>query len=348
MVLADYGADVLRIDRPTAVYGPDDTLCRRKRSVVIDLKNPSSAAALFPLIDVADVLIEPYRPGVMERLGLGPKELLKRNPRLIYARMTGFRRTGVYKDSAGHDLNYVAVSGLLSLIGRKGEAPLPPVNVLGDFGGGGLVCVVGILLALLSRGVTGNGQVVEANMVDGTAYLATQARQHMKTENWRRPRGENLLDGGSPFYDVYEAKDGLFVAVGSQEPQFYKELLDGLGFKSEEIPDRDDRHNWPALKKIFRDRIKTRTQAEWKEVFDGTDACVTPVARMQEVEQPYAPLVGLSESPSLDVSAQEEYPTLERGEGCESALSDWLGVRAREFDVSKSNLVTYVRQKSRL
>lgn len=328
MILADYGADVVRIDRevPTG-FGPVDTLSRRKRSVVIDLKLPSSKEAFLALTDVADILIDPFRPNVLEKLGLGPEVVCQRNPRLIYARLSGFRRDGTYAERGGHDINYLAVSGVLSLLGRKESLPTPPVNLLADFGGGGAVCAMGILLALIHRASSGKGQVVEANMVDGSAYLATFARQHLVTPAWDQPRGENLLDGAAPFYEVYETKEGDFVAVGAMEPQFYAHLLNGLELSKNEIPDRDDRANWPALKKIFQRKFAEHTLSHWREVFDGVDACVTPVLKMKDVEGPYRPLVGLSQSPSLDVADQEEFPVLHPGTGSMDVLENWLSDR---------------------
>ncbi|KIW16026.1 hypothetical protein PV08_06077 [Exophiala spinifera] len=329
LVLADYGADVVRIDRPTRVFGPPrDTLCRHKRSIVIDLKSAASRDAFLALVRAADVLIDPYRPGVMSRLGLGPETLTNLNPRLIYAHLHGFRPDGTYGQAAGHDLNYLAVSGILNIVGRKGEKPSPPSNVLGDFAGGGLVCVAGILFALLHRHSTGRGQVVTANMVDGTSYLATFPRQQHGHQNMDRPRGENLLDGAAPFYEVYETKDARFVAVGAQEPQFYAQLLRGLGLGGGlgrgKLPDQWDRTHWPAMKRRFEAIFRTKSMAEWRAVFDGTDACVSPVLAWDEVEAPYRPLVELSGSPSRDVSVQEDFPELEKGQGCGEVLSEWV------------------------
>ena len=230
LLLADYGADVLRVDRspnePNAGT-PPDFLARGKRSIVLDLKKPQALALLKDLLRHVDILIEPYRPGVLESLGLCPTELLASNPRLIVARLTGFRRDGPYANMAGHDINYLAVSGILSQLGRADGPPYAPANMLADFAGGGLMCAFGILAALLDRARTGKGQVVESNMVDGTAYLGTLMRYAVKTPAWSQPRGQNLLDGGSPFYDVYECKDGGYMAVGALEPKFFHELLRG-------------------------------------------------------------------------------------------------------------------------
>jgi alpha-methylacyl-CoA racemase len=206
-----------------------DLLTRHKSSIAVDLKSPSGQAFIKKLVSYADVVIDPFRPGVLEKVGLGPVVLQSINPRIILARMTGFRRDGRYKDMAGHDINYIAVSGALSMLGGRGKKPLPPVNILGDFAGGGAILFQGILLALISREKTGCGQTVEANMVDGSAYLVTSLRLGTKTYLYDHARGENLLDGGSPFYDTYETKDGKFVAVGALEPQFFAVLLKGLG-----------------------------------------------------------------------------------------------------------------------
>lgn len=282
---------------------------------------------------MADIIIDPYRPGVMDRIGAGPRVLCKRNPRLIYAHLYGFRpdSTSVYAQRAGHDINYLAVSGVLSLLGRKNEVPAPPANILADFAGGGLVCVVGILLAVLHRSLTGRGQVVSANMVDGTSYLATFARQQLCTPNWNQPRGENLLDGGAPFYEVYETLDGRYVAVGAQEPQFYKILLEGLELHSAELPDQWDRAGWPTMKQIFRDKFKGKTLAAWRDVFDHTDSCVTPVFSMSEIEKPLQPLVVMSKFSNPRIETQDTFPVLEKGSGAENVLVDWLGDGADEY-----------------
>jgi alpha-methylacyl-CoA racemase len=297
--------------------------------VVLDLKSPASKDVLYSLISAADIFLDPYRPGVLEKLGLAPKMLLHRNPRLIVARLTGYRRTGPYAKAGGHDINYLAMSGVLSLLGRKHEKPYAPINVLGDFGGGGLVCFTGILLALVHRSQCGRGQIVEANMVDGVQFLATFTRFCLEegTQAWNKPRGENLLDGGAPFYDTYETKDGKFMAVGAMEPQFYAELVKGLGFRLDELPNRGDTNwpdsrNWVELSGIFRRRFLEKTQTEWCEIFEGTDACVSPVLPMLEAAKELNPIVGLSETPSLDVT---DRTVIEPGDGSEKVLADWLG-----------------------
>ena len=324
MILADYGCDVVRVDRPGEVYGPKDSLVRHKRSIVIDLKSEKSREVFLKLALTADVVIDPYRPGVLDLLGIGSAVLCAANPRLIYAQLSGYRSDGIYGPRAGHDINYLGVSGVLSLFGRKGEAPAPPGNILGDFAGGGHVLVTGILLALIHRSATGKGQVVRANMVDGASYLATMPRQHLTQPAWNRPRGENLLDGAAPFYEVYETKDRRHITVGAQEPQFYAQLLEGLLLDPRSIPDRQDRRNWPALKRIFAQKFKQRSLAEWRTIFDHRDACVAPVLYMHEAEQPHKPLVGLSVSPSLDVSDQEAFPQLDKNCGADTVLREWL------------------------
>lgn len=350
MIFADYGADVVRIDRRDSVFGPPkDTLCRRKRSVVIDLKSETSRTAFLELVKVADILIDPYRPGVMDRLGIGPSTLCSINPRLIYAQLCGFRPDGLYGNHAGHDINYLAASGVLSLLGRKEEIPAPPANILGDFAAGGLVCVTGILFALLHRQRTGRGQVVKANMVDGNSYLATFARHHLGLPNWDRPRGENLLDGAAPFYEVYRTKDNRFVAVGAQEPQFYESLLRGLGLDEVTMPDQWDRVHWPATKQLFTKVFQEKSMVEWRAIFDHTDGCVTPVLNMSEVEKPLRPLVELSKSPSLGVEEGEEVPELPKGAGCENVLQEWLPSLSREsFDVDGDTRVVSFRRLSKL
>ncbi|OAG34302.1 hypothetical protein AYO21_11549 [Fonsecaea monophora] len=350
LVLADYGADVVRVDRPFEVFGPPrDTLCRHKRSVVVDLKREPSRRAFIELVKAADVLIDPYRPGVMARLGLGPDTLRALNPRLIYAHLYGFRPWGLYKNRAGHDVNYLAVSGVLSLLGRRDENPSPPANILGDFAGGGLVCVVGILLALLHRRVSGRGQLVAANMVDGTAYLATFMRQQQGHRNCDRPRGENLLDGAAPFYEVYRTRDDRFVAVGAQEPQFYANLLAGLGIDREVLPEEQwDRTAWPRTKELFARIFRQKTRDEWRAIFDRVDACVTPVLDMDETEGPFHPLVELSESPSLDVQVQESYPELKKGQGSEEVLHEWIPQVKASIHIDPSSKILCMRRDTKL
>ncbi|NXR57977.1 AMACR racemase, partial [Rhadina sibilatrix] len=230
MILADFGAQVVRVDRlprPAAALQHEDVQARGKRSLALDLKRPQGAAALRRLCGVADVLIEPFRHGVMERLGLGPEVLLRENPRLIYARLTGFGQTGKYAKSAGHDINYLALSGVLSKLGRKNENPYAPVNLLADFAGGGVMCALGIVIALFERAKSGRGQVIDASMVEGVAYLSSFLWKSQRLGLWNQPRGENLLDSGAHFYEIYRTSDGKFMAVGAIEPAFYNQLIKG-------------------------------------------------------------------------------------------------------------------------
>ena len=286
MVLADLGADVLRVDRPGSaghpVVRPTDPLVRGRRSIRLNLKDPAGLAVLLRLLDAADVLVEGYRPGVAERLGCGPEVCLDRNPRLVYARMTGWGQDGPLAAAAGHDIDYIAVAGSLDPIGRAGERPVPPLNLLGDFGGGGMLLAVGVLAALLERERSGHGQVVDAAMVDGSALLATFIHGLRAGGAWRDERGSNLLDGGAPFYDTYQTADGKFVAVGALEAKFYAELVSRLGLDVSDLPPQLDPAGWPALRERLTAAFAARTQAEWTEVFDGSDACVTPVLSMAD------------------------------------------------------------------
>ncbi|KAF9885653.1 hypothetical protein FE257_012744 [Aspergillus nanangensis] len=355
LLLADYGASVLRIDRPKALS--TDQLTRQKTSITLDLRDPASHRVLLSLLANADVLIDPYRPGVLERLGLSPTEvLLKHNPRLVVARMTGFRRDGKYKDMAGHDINYIAVSGVLSMLGRAGERPYAPGNIVGDFAGGGAMCFLGILLALMSRQRSGRGQVVEANMVDGSAYLATMPRLARQMPVWSEPRGHNMLDSGSPFYDTYETADkGKYFAIGALEPQFYAALIKGLGFAPGDLPQRDDRDNWPALRDIFTKRFKEKTRAEWEAIFDGTDACATPVLEQDELEKAgftQRPAVHLSDTPARPIAADDGGWTgggLVPGTGGQETLKTWMGwENGREYNVRSDGALVQADGKSRL
>jgi alpha-methylacyl-CoA racemase len=281
MVLSDFGADVLRVDRPGSpdrqLLPPDDPLCRGRRSIRLDLKQPDGVDVLLRLTDRADVLVEAFRPGVAERLGFGPEVCTERNPRLVYARMTGWGQEGPLASTAGHDIDYIAVSGTLDPIGRAGDRPVPPLNLVGDFGGGGMLLVVGVLAALLERERSGRGQVVDAAMVDGSALLASFLYGMRASGGWRDERGTNLLDTGAPFYDTYATADGKFMAVGALEPKFYAELLTGLGLDPAGLPAQYDQSGWPALRAAFTEAFSGRTQAQWVEVFDGSDACVAPV-----------------------------------------------------------------------
>jgi len=283
MILADFGADVVRVDRVGSRSA--DFLARGKRSVAVDLKKPEGVETVLRLADKADVLIEPFRPGVMERLGLGPEVAQGRNPKLVYGRLTGFGQQGPYASMAGHDINYIATSGVLSTIGRKGEKPLAPINLVGDFAGGGMLCAMGIAFALLERAKSGKGQIVDAAMVDGAAHLATFLFKFRACGAWNDERGTNLLDSGSPFYDTYETADGGHMAVGALEPQFYAALLQGLGLADADLPAQMDRSGWPTLRQRFTEVFKSKTRDQWTAIFDGTDACTTPVLGLGEAAE---------------------------------------------------------------
>jgi alpha-methylacyl-CoA racemase len=284
MILADLGADVIRIDRPGGQMltgGSHDLLNRGRPSVALDLKHPHAVATVLELVESADVLVEGLRPGTTERLGLGPDDCLARNPRLVYGRMTGWGQHGPLARTAGHDLGYIAITGALHGLGQDPRRPHFPTNLVGDFGGGSTYLVIGILAALLESRLSGQGQVVDAAIVDGTAHLNSMATAFLAGGLLREDRASNLLDGGAPFYDLYETADGRHLAIGALEPQFYDALVAGLGI-ADGVPDRDDPANHPALRHLIAQTVRTRTQAEWVEVFDGTDACVAPVLPMTE------------------------------------------------------------------
>lgn len=282
MILADFGATVIRVDKAKSSVA-SDTLARGKRSIALDLKSLGGVSVLKKLCKRSDVLIEPFRHGVMENLGLGPDVLMKENPRLIYARLTGYGQSGKFARSAGHDLNYVSLSGLLSKLGKKDEAPTFPLNLLADFAGGSYICALGIVMSLFERTKSGQGQVIDSSMVEGAAYLGSFVYKTQNAGLWSQPRGENLLDGGAPFYSTYITSDGKYMAVGAIEPQFYTELLKGLDLDPSDLPGQMSYTEWPKLKKMFIGRFLEKTQAQWCEVFDGTDACVTPVLTFDNV-----------------------------------------------------------------
>ena len=294
MVLADLGADVVRVERPAdaARPAPPDPLLRGRRRVGLDLKAGADVARLLAMVARADVLVEPFRPGVAERLGFGPDVCAARNPGLVYGRMTGWGQDGPLAGRAGHDIDYVAVAGALEPLRQDaaGERPRPPVNLLGDFGGGGMLLVVGVLAALHERQASGRGQVVDAAMVDGAALLTAFLHGLRATGLWPAPPGGNLLDGGAPFYDTYECADGRFVAVGALEPQFYRALLDGLAaadpaFDAADLPAQLDAAAWPAVRERFAAAFRARPRDDWTALFDGTDACVAPVLSPWEAHE---------------------------------------------------------------
>lgn len=283
MLLADLGADVVRIDRAeSAGRGHPDLANRGKRSIAVDLKKPEGVEAALSLIEKADGLLEGFRPGVMERLGVGPDVALKRNPRLVYGRMTGWGQTGPWSQMAGHDIDYIALTGALHTMGRKDEPPAPPLNLVGDFGGGALYLAFGLLAGIIEAKSSGKGQVVDCAMIDGAASLMTMFYNMRAVGMWSADRDSNLLDGGAHFYDTYTCADGKWLAVGSIEPQFHAELVKGLGLPADTFGMYMDRAKWPEFSQRIADVVKTKTRDEWMKVFDGTDACVAPVLSMDE------------------------------------------------------------------
>jgi alpha-methylacyl-CoA racemase len=291
MMLADMGADVVRIDRAARARGGDpavppvDPMSRGRRSVALDLKHPDGIETVLRLVEGADALIEGFRPGVMERLGIGPDVCLERNPRLVYGRMTGWGQEGPMAHAAGHDINYIALAGVLDHIGRAGERPLAPLNLVGDFGGGGMLMAFGVVCALLERGRSSRGQVVDAAMVDGASVLMQMMYGMRAMGFWQDERGTNLLDSGAHFYDVYETRDGKHVSIGSIEPQFYAELLEKTGLEAEELPAQLDRSQWPKLRERLDAIFRTKTRDEWCAIMEGSDVCFAPVLSMAEAPE---------------------------------------------------------------
>ncbi len=283
MLLGDLGADIIRIDRPGGSSDPLRTLMgRNRRSVAIDLKQPEGAQVALRILATADVLLEGMRPGVMERLGLGPEVCLTANPALVYGRMTGWGQDGPWAAQAGHDIAYIALTGALHAVGEADAPPPPPLNLFGDFGGGSLYLAMGVLAALFERTSSGKGQVVDAAMVDGAASLMSMTYEMKAAGMWRDERQANLLDGGAPFYRCYPTSDGGYMAVGAIEPQFYAELLARLELDPATLPSQWDRSGWSRLHTVFADRFAARTRKAWEEVFAGSDACVAPVLTMEE------------------------------------------------------------------
>lgn len=290
MLLADLGADVVRIDR-TSLSGlgieiPNrfDVLGRSKRSIALDLQTEAGTEAARALVNKAHVVIEGFRPGVMERLGLGPDIFRESNPALVFARMTGWGQDGPLSASAGHDINYIAITGALDAIGRSNAPPTVPLNLLGDFAGGSLYLVVGVLAAILHARSTGEGQVVDGAIVDGVNHLLAMQYSLTQMGAWANPRGANLLDGGAPFYDTYETSDGKFVAIGPVEPKFFAILVEKMGLSAGDLPSPGDRGSWPRLRAAFQEVFATRTRADWCELLEGTDACFAPVVSLLEAK----------------------------------------------------------------
>jgi alpha-methylacyl-CoA racemase len=362
MLLADLGADVLRVDRVTGggLVGPSadhatELLNRGRRSIALDLKHPDGPEVVLRLVEQADVLMEGFRPGVTERLGIGPDACLARNPRLIYGRMTGYGQDGPMAQAVGHDLNYIAQSGVLSMIGRRDQPPTPPLSLVGDFGGGGMVLALGICAALVERDRSGQGQVIDAAMVEGAALLGTPFYGYAQTGAWSPERGTNIVDSGAPFYDVYETADGRWLSVAAMEPQFYAALLELLGLAGEELPDQHDQASWPAMKERFAAAIKARTRDEWCAAAEGVEACVAPVLGVDEVQddahlqargafvrhhgvvQP-APAPRFSRTPA-ELSLRPPLP----GEHTTEALADWGFEEARIAELQEAGAVAETR-----
>ncbi|QJQ33044.1 CoA transferase [Sphingomonas lacunae] len=283
MMLADHGAEVIRIDRPGGAVLKTDPLTRSRKSISLDMKNPEAVAIARKLCQTADGVIEGLRPGVMERLGLGPDVLLADNPKLVYGRMTGWGQYGPYAQAAGHDINYIALSGVLHTIGRKGEKPVPPVNYVGDFGGGGMMLAFGMVSAILAAKTGGPGQVIDCAMTDGSAVLSAMTWGFKAAGMWADEPGVNMLDTGAPFYDTYTCKDGKFVSIGSIEPQFYALLRQLSGLDADPAFDaQHDRSQWPALKQKVAELFLTKTRDEWCAIMEMTDVCFAPVLSMEE------------------------------------------------------------------
>jgi alpha-methylacyl-CoA racemase len=351
MLLADLGADVVRVERAATVKTPlpdrphPDLLLRGRRNLALDLKHPDGAATLLDLVGAADGLIEGFRPGVMERLGVGPDECLARNPRLVFGRMTGWGQTGPYAHAAGHDINYISLAGALAHIGRAGEAPVPPLNLVGDFGGGGMFLALGVLAALLETAKSGEGQVVDAAMVDGTAVLMTMfwAFHHMGFFDMSQ-RGVNMLDTGAHFYDVYRCADDEYVSIGSIEPQFYAELLLLTGLSDDpQFGRQTDRSQWPELKARLAEVFASRNRDEWCQIMEATDVCFAPVLRLDEAAKhphnveratfvEYDGVVQPAPAPRFSRTTSEiAAPPAHPGQHTREVLADW-GIAAERVD----------------
>jgi alpha-methylacyl-CoA racemase len=338
MMLADMGAEVLRIDRPgpPALDVAEPVTNRGRRSAVLNLKHPAGVRALRELAARADVLLEGYRPGVMERLGLGPDILLDTNPRLIYGRMTGWGQHGPLAHAAGHDINYIALTGALHAIGRAGERPVPPLNLVGDFGGGGMLLAFGVLCALWERERSGRGQVVDAAMTDGPALLMSMFYGFRATGAWRNQRGANLLDGGAPFYDTYTCADGRHIAIGSLEPAFYRQLLEKTGLADDPAFGHQlQPSDWPAMRARLTEVFKTRSRDQWCEIMEGSDACFAPVLDLGEAPRhshnrargtfvEHAGVTQPAPAPRFSRTGPElDRPAPRTGEHTREALADW-------------------------
>lgn len=352
MLLSDMGAEVLRIDRiEESGLGIKnerkyDLLQRGRRNIAVDLKNPEGVETVLRLADQADALLEGFRPGVIERLGLGPEILLARNPRLVIGRMTGWGQDGPIAHAAGHDINYISIAGSLNGIGQRGGPPVPPLNLVGDFGGGAMFLAFGVVAGMLEAAKSGQGQVVDASMVEGAAYLTTPFFGWHASGFWTDERGSNVVDGGSHFYGVYETKDGKYVSIGSIEVKFYRELLKYTGLDNEDLPEQMDRDSWPAMQERLGEIFKTKTRDEWCEVMEGTDICFGPVLSVREVHNhpqnkarnSFVDVEGVIQpapAPKFSRTKPEiQRPPAGRGEHTEEALTDW-GFKADEIAALK-------------
>jgi alpha-methylacyl-CoA racemase len=352
MMLSDMGADVIRVDRAANAVGgdpavpPSDVLNRGRRSIALDLKSPEGLAVLLDLVEQADGLIEGFRPGVAERLGFGPEACAERNPKLVFGRMTGWGQEGPYASTAGHDINYIALAGVLAHLGRAGEKPTPPINLVGDFGGGGMLLAFGMVCALFEAQRSGEGQVVDAAMVDGAASLMTMMWAFSAMGIWSEERGTNMLDTGAHFYDTFECADGRFVSIGSIEPQFYAQLVELTGLEQhysdqgKELPRQMDRSAWGELKDALSEIFRSKTRDEWCEIMEGTDVCFAPVLTMSEaLEHPhnvargtFVEVAGIPQpgpAPRFSrTTAEIQRPPAHAGQHTDEVLTEWLGLDA--------------------
>lgn len=355
MMLSDMGADVIRVDRSSHCFGgdpsnpPKELFNRGRRSIGLDLKSPEGIAVLMDLVGEADALIEGFRPGVAERLGFGPDACHERNERLVFGRMTGWGQEGPYAPTAGHDINYIALAGVLAHLGRAGEKPTPPINLVGDFGGGGMLLAFGVVCGVLEASRSGKGQVVDAAMVDGAASLMTMMWAFKSMGMWTDERGGNLLDTGTHFYDTYECADGKFVSIGSIEPQFYAELLARTNLEEsftsvgETMPNQMDRSAWPTMKERLAAIFKTRTRDEWSAELEGTDVCFAPVLTMDEAaEHPhnihrgtFTEVAGITQpapSPRFDRTPGEiQRPPSFPGQHTDEIMAEWLSTESERI-----------------
>jgi alpha-methylacyl-CoA racemase len=360
MLLSDMGAEVIRVDRAMMVGQDTDRdgndarfnlLARGRRNIAVDLKNPAAVDAVLRLIDRADGLLEGFRPGVMERLGLGPDLCLARNPKLVYGRMTGWGQDGPIARTAGHDINYIALSGVLHSIGEAGGPPVPPLNLVGDFGGGALYLAMGVLAGIISARSTGKGQVIDCSMVEGSASLMMMMYGALASGAWTEQRGHNRTDGGAHYYQVYETKDGEYVSVGAIEPQFYALLLQHTGLEGADLPSQTDRAYWPEMQQRLAAIFKTKTRAEWTEIMQQTDICFAPVLRMSEaLEHPhnrhrnsFVEVDGIAQpGPAprfLGTPTQVQRPPARVGEHTNAVLRDWGFSQAEIAALHKSGAV---------